>query len=132
MGNQASQDPTKAAGKPPWQITHAMKIFRLRVLLRATKEIPALPTYHGAVLYAMLAEANARASGEEPAIPDGLLLDAPEQLITSLEPNELYAFGFTLLAPSRQQAVQRCHQMVRGLRSVGTTIALTRRLIIPD
>lgn len=67
--------------------------------LRAAKEINTLPPYHGAVLYALLAEVNGRASGDEPAIPDGLLLDAPEQLITRLDPEDAYAFGFTLLAP---------------------------------
>lgn len=119
MSDPPNQQTRTAVNMPPWQLTNAMKIFRLRVLLRATKEIPALPTYHGAVLYATLAEANARATGEEPAIPDGLLLDSPEQLITSLQPDEQYAFGFTLLAPSRQQAVHRCQEIVRGLRIVG-------------
>jgi CRISPR-associated endonuclease Cas1 len=103
----------------PWQFANAMQIFRLRVMLRATKEISTLPPYHGAVLYATLAAANGRATGDEPAIPDGLLLDAPEQLITSLDPDDRYAFGFTLLAPSREQAARRCHELARGLRLVG-------------
>lgn len=103
----------------PWQFSNAMRIFRLRVMLRATKAIEKLPPYHGAVLYGLLAAANGRGTGDDPAIPDGLLLDAPEQLITSLDPDDRYAFGFTLLAPSREQAARRCHELARGLRLVG-------------
>lgn len=115
----ATNSQPNAGNAAPWQFANATQIFRLRVLLRATKEVERLPPYHGAVLYALLAEANARATGDEPAIPDGLLLDAPEQLITSLDSGEHYAFGFTLLAPSREEAARRCHEIARGLRLVG-------------
>ncbi len=107
------------ASDAPWQFTGATQFYRLRVMLRATREITGLPPCHGAVLYALLAEAYGRATGDEPAVPDGLLLDAPEQLITDLAPEDRYALGFTLLASSRDEAAQRCHQIARGLKVVG-------------
>lgn len=104
---------------PAERAAPATQFFRLSVVLHITGDTPRLHPCHGALLYALLAEAFGKATAEEPAMPDGLLLDAPEQARVALRTGDRYAFGFTLLAPDRGQAGQRLEYVVRGLRSVG-------------
>ncbi|ADB15819.1 CRISPR-associated protein Cas1 [Pirellula staleyi DSM 6068] len=95
-----------------------MQIFRVRVLLRI-KTATRMHAHHAAILYALLCEAHAAAHQIDPCIPDGLLLDAPEQARLMLAAGSKYAFGFTLLAPTERQACTVVDHLVRGLRKVG-------------
>lgn len=52
-------------------------------------------------------------------MPDGVLLDAPEQCRLHLARDDRYAFGLTLLAHSRREASERLDQLIDGLRKVG-------------
>jgi hypothetical protein len=56
---------------------------------------------------------------QDPGVPDGVLLDAPEQARLWLAKGSQFAFGLTLLAADRQAAGSLCDQWVDGLRQVG-------------
>ncbi len=80
------------------------------------------------IVHAVLAEANGRGHRTEPAVPDGVLLDAPEQCRVSLQPGDFYAFGFTLLAGSQTEADHRVGALIRGLHSLGDKAARGAKL----
>ncbi len=95
-----------------------IRICRLRFLLRLTG--PArLHAHHAAALYALVSEAYGRATDSEPVLPDGLMIDAPEQCRIQLRRDERYAFGATLIAGSELEAQLRVQRLARGLESVG-------------
>lgn len=71
------------------------------------------------MLYALVAAAYAAGTGHEPAIPDGLMLDAPEQARIDLRAGEPYAFGWTLLAPDGAAAARTTGAVLRGLVALG-------------
>src|SRR4051812_32396296 len=73
------------------------RVFRVRVLMQARDNIR-IHAFHAGTLYALVAAAASRGRQTPPGIPDGLLLDAPEQCRSVFEPGDRYAFGFTLLA----------------------------------
>jgi group II intron reverse transcriptase/maturase/CRISPR-associated endonuclease Cas1 len=93
-------------------------IFRVRIVLRITAPTR-LHAHHAAILYALLAQAHAQASGVNPCVPDGVLLDAPEQARLWLAKDSEYAFGFTLLAGDSAEATRLFDSLVRGLRKLG-------------
>jgi CRISPR-associated endonuclease Cas1 len=97
----------------------ATPFYRLRWLLRMNRPTR-LPCQHHAVLYAVLCAAAKAGPGEaESAIPEGLLLDAPEAARTELDAGENYSFGATWIGegPSRVAAI--AHQISAGLGRVG-------------
>jgi hypothetical protein len=93
------------------------RIFRVRIVLQTTEPIR-MHAFHAGTLYALLAAAASRGRQTALGIPDGLLLDAPEQCRSVFEPGERYAFGFTLLAHP-DQAPSLVTDVVRGLKELG-------------
>ena len=93
------------------------RIYRVRVVLQAMAPIR-MHAFHAGTLYALLAAAASRSRQAPPGIPDGLLLDAPEQCRSVLEPADRYAFGFTLLAHP-DQARLLVTDVIRGLKELG-------------
>ncbi len=88
-----------------------VKLHRIRIVLKMRK--PALlHPFHAPTIYALLCEANARGFNIKPAIPDGLMLDAPEQCRTDLRSGDEYAFGFALLTGSEQEANARVSAVI--------------------
>jgi hypothetical protein len=55
----------------------APQIFRVRILLEATAPVR-LHAHQAGILYGLLARAAGRSNALTPAVPDGLMLDAPE------------------------------------------------------
>jgi CRISPR-associated protein Cas1 len=90
--------------------------FRVRWLLRARSAWTLQPFPH-AILYALLCEATRGESA--PHLPEGLLLDAPEQCRDRVTAGESYAFGATLLEADTVRAARRLHQLADGLMRVG-------------
>lgn len=97
-----------------------MQIHRLRIVLRMTARAR-LHFHQAAEIYALLAHANGMASGMESALPDGLLLDVPEQGRLSVAAGNEYAFGFTWLAGSAQEAKGRFKRLIAALEEAGGT-----------
>ncbi len=93
-------------------------IFRLRLLLRP-KRAARIPPHHAALFYAMLCDANACRTGEEPAMPDGVLLDAPDQAIIYATPDHPISMGMTILVPSDTNPQPKLNGIIDGLRSLG-------------
>jgi CRISP-associated protein Cas1 len=100
-----------------------LDIHRLRIVIRMTAATR-LHLHHAAELYALLAHANGMASGIPSAMPDGLLLDAPERCRMSLAPGHEYAFGFTWLSGSPQEARGRIKRLIAALDEMGETRGL--------
>ncbi len=92
-------------------------VFRLRVLLRATRRISLRP-FQGGQLYGFLCEAFALGCKTRPGIPDGVMLDAPELSKTRVEAGELYAFGLTFVGFDVGSASLLAQQVVRGMRKL--------------
>jgi CRISPR-associated endonuclease Cas1 len=97
-------------------------VFRVRFLLRLTKSTR-MPAHHAAVLYALTSEAFGQADQRDPIMPDGVMLDAPEQCRTWLAKNDTYAFGLTILAGGVPDATSLADSIQRGLVQVGRRAA---------
>lgn len=100
-----------------------MLIHRFRFVFRMTGHAR-LCVHQAAEIYALLAYANGMASGVESAMPDGLLLDAPEQGRLRLAPGDEFACGGTWLAGSPDEARGRLKRLVAALNEVGGTRGL--------
>ncbi len=99
-------------------MAHHFRLYRIRVVLKIRKSV-SLHAFHAPVVYAVLCEANGRGFEIKPAIPDGMMLDAPEQCRTELREGDEYAFGFSLLAGSEQEGNSRISAVISGLHSLG-------------
>jgi len=99
-------------------VAHQVLLYRIRVVLKLRKAT-LLHAFHAPVVYAVLCEANGRGFKIKPAMPDGMMLDAPEQCRTDLRPGDEYAFGFNLLTGSEREAESRVSALIAGLHSLG-------------
>jgi len=89
--------------------------YRIRWVLRALRDV-GLPAHQGSVLYALIAEANRGADlRDSPALPDGFMLDAPEQCRVMVQAGEQFAFGGTLLEYGPREAGRRLEVIRAGL-----------------
>lgn len=95
-----------------------MQVFRVRIVLRMT-DTARMHAHHAAILYSLLSHAYGVARKSEPCIPDGVLLDAPEQARLWLAKDSPYAFGFTLLAAAPLEAGRLTDLLITGLRKAG-------------
>jgi hypothetical protein len=106
---------------PPPLVEPVTPFFRARWVLRLTRDVRLHP-HHGAVVYALLANAN-QGPGDPPSFPDGLLLDVPDQGRVVLRAGEPLAFGGTLIECSRPAAARRLLALGRGLARLGRRAA---------
>ncbi len=97
-----------------------MRFFRVRVVVEATAPVR-LHAQHGAAIYAWLAAAAGQERKGAPGLPDGLMIDAPEQCRVRIEPGEPYAFGFTLLDTDGNAAAGVLRTLVDGLAVLAAT-----------
>src|SRR5437763_1338150 len=104
------------AGNSSMERPMSIQVFRVRLVLQATDRI-FMHAFHAGNLYALLAAAQGKGSDGPSGVPDGVLLDAPEQCRARLDPEDTYAFGLTLLAGDR--AGPTLATLVRGLRLLG-------------
>ena len=93
-------------------------LFRIRVVIQLT-EFTKLHAHHAAVVHALIANAWGKVNDCDSVLPDGLLLDAPEQCRIQISAGQQYAFGFTLIDATRDQARSRISRLYDGIRSVG-------------
>lgn len=99
-------------------MTSGPQIFRFRVVLKPTRAVRLHPHQAG-LIYAVMAEANGLAQQIEPALPEGLMVEAVEQCRIRVAPYQPYAFGLTLLAGSPVEARDCCRSIRRGLNVLG-------------
>lgn len=99
-------------------MAHQVRLYRIRVVLKIRKSV-SLHAFHAPVVYAVLCEANGRGFDIKAAIPDGMMLNTPEQCRTELREGDEYAFGFSLLAGSEQEGNSRISAIISGLHSHG-------------
>ncbi len=99
--------------------------FAVRVVLQALDDVR-LHAHHAAALYGLLAAAFGAVRAGAEGIPDGVLLDAPEQCRTRVTRHERYAFGATLLAESPTAAQQLLGELATGLATLGARPAPDR------
>lgn len=102
-----------------------LAVFRVRVELEATAPVK-LHSFHGPAAYALLAAAHGRGRSTQPALPDGLMPDVPEQCRVRVDAGERYALGFTLLAPTPAAAGEVVRPLLDGLRAVGESAGPNR------
>lgn len=93
-------------------------LYRGRCVLRITRPTR-LHALHYPLLYATLAADWAVARNGPAAVPDGVLLDAPEQCRLDWERDARYACGLTILAADGVAAGERLDLLVAGLRKLG-------------
>lgn len=97
------------------------KVYCLRVVLRAKRAVY-LFAHHAATLYALVAESYACEVGGSPVVPDGLMLDVPEQCRRFVAKGDRYAFGFTWLESASAadgDGADRIAGLIEGLKKVG-------------
>ena len=93
--------------------------YRVRWTLRARSPW-SLHSHQHAILYALLCEAARGAAGDgAPHMPEGLLLDAPEQCRDRVAPGETFAFGATLVEADPLRAARRLQVLAGGLERIG-------------
>jgi CRISP-associated protein Cas1 len=88
--------------------------YRFRVVIAPDAPLDLHPHQAGLV-YAVLAAAYGHSSGTEDVLPDGLMLDAPEQCRVRVDAGAPFAFGFTLLRDTPQDALATMRALVDGL-----------------
>jgi len=91
--------------------------YRLRWVLRLAQPTH-LPVHQAGVVYALLAQAN-RTEEDATAIPDGLMLDVPEQCRIQVLGGELFAFGGTWIESQSSALQERLRALNRRLRALG-------------
>lgn len=92
--------------------------FRVRIMLLVTCDTT-LPTCHAGVLYALASAAWGKAARSASAMPEGFMLDAPEQGRRFLMAGQCYALGFAVLDRDGGAAAQRLAALIQGLSSLG-------------
>ena len=97
-------------------------------MLEMTGHARAYP-HHAPMLYALIAAAYHAATGHESAIPDGVMLDAPEQARTELRPGEPYALGWTIVAPDGAAAARTTDALLNGLAALGSKKAQNAKVL---
>ncbi|MCC6284458.1 MAG: CRISPR-associated endonuclease Cas1 [Phycisphaerales bacterium] len=107
------------------EFSSALRVLRVRFLLEATAEIQ-LATHQGAAVYATLAAAHGRATGQSPAMPDGIMPDAPEQCRSRLVAGDQYSMGCTILEEEPGRASSLVATLAAGLRKMGSDRTLRR------
>ncbi len=78
-----------------------------------------LHPHHAGLFYALLAAAYGQSKGCDDLLPDGLMLDAPEQCRVSVEAGEPLAFGFTLVRETPAESLATIRMLVGGLHHLG-------------
>jgi len=114
------------AGESP--LRPALQVFRLRVVLRITRRLQLQP-YQAMELYALLSHANGLAHNMPAAIPDGLILQAPELCRTLIHGGGEFAFGFTLLEEDAAVAGRRLRKLKQGLQQAGKQAGLPKAVL---
>jgi len=96
----------------------ATAIFRARVVIETSTKVD-LHANQSGLIYALFAAAYGESTNRDDVIPDGLMLDAPEQGRVAVAPGDPFAFGFTLLADGPDDAAIVVRSVVEGLRHLG-------------
>lgn len=97
----------------------SLQINRLRIILQPT-ELVRLKFHQAGLVYALIAEANGRALGIDPVLPDEILIEAVEQGRREIAPYHFWAFGMTLLAGSLAKRTEVMKRLRLGLKLVGS------------
>ncbi len=115
---QAVRPADQKDARPPRSARPRTLVFRIRILIRVTRRVE-LHYHHLPVVYALLANSNAASAGTKPEIPEGIMVDAPEQCRLVIGPDEEYAFGFSYLGETAKDAGELVWRLVKGLRRLG-------------
>ena len=95
-----------------------MRLHRFRVLIAPAKKIQLNP-HQAPLVYATLASAYGIGANCGSVLPDGVLVEAPEQGRVTVEADEPFAFGWTMLSVDHRDAQLRCSRIIAGLRQLG-------------
>lgn len=95
-----------------------LHVCRVRFLLEATGAAK-LNAHQAATVYALFAAAFGCVRGEDDAMPEGVMPDAPEQCRLRLTPGETYALGCTILEDEPGYAARLTRTLAKGLQQVG-------------
>ena len=95
-----------------------MRLHRFRVLVAPEKAIQLNP-HQAPLVYATLAAAYGIGANCGSVLPDGVLVEAPEQGRVLVEANDPFAFGWTMLSVDHRDAQLRCTRLINGLRQLG-------------
>ena len=96
------------------------QLYPVQISLTATSPF-SLHAHQAAILYSLLSHAGGLGSGAAPAMPDGVLLDAPEQSRMYYTTGERFNFGLTLVANSPAGARHLLQVLQQGLATIGST-----------
>ena len=94
------------------------QVFRFRVLIQPEERIELHP-HHAALVYATLANAYGIAAKCDSVLPEGAMVETPEQGRIIVHSDEQFALGWTLIAAARADARLRCNRLIDGLKQLG-------------
>lgn len=94
------------------------QVFRFRVVVQPEERIELNP-HHSALVYATLASAYGIAAKCDSVLPEGVMVEAPEQGRVLVHADEQFAMGWTLIAAGDADARLRCTRLVDGLKQLG-------------
>ncbi len=97
----------------------------LQLRLKAPRRIA---PHQAALVYALLCNAYGTRNDTKPGMPDGILLDAPDQGLRHLGPDSPLTIGLTTACPSIIHAHQTLEHLVEGLRMIGRRPTPDQRL----
>ncbi|TWU07975.1 reverse transcriptase/maturase family protein [Stieleria varia] len=102
-------------------------VTRIRFQIRPQQSRRVAP-HHAALVYALLCNAYAAKHHCEPAMPDGILLNAPDQGVRHLGPDCPLTIGLTAISPTIGQGHQTLQDLIDGLRAIGRRPPKSQRL----
>lgn len=103
---------TLATRAPSWAIA------RVQLALKVKRPV-SLPVHHAAMFYAMLCDAHHLVCGAAPAMPDGVMLSAPDQALTRASPRSPVNLGLTFFASNEYSVRQSALAVIDGLKRLG-------------
>lgn len=95
-----------------------MRLHRFRALIAPEHTIQLNP-HQAPLVYATLAAAYGLAAKCNSVLPDGVLVEAPEQGRVRVEPRQPLAFGWSMFSVDHRDARLRCDRLINGLRQLG-------------
>lgn len=104
-----------------------LRFFRVRWLLRPEQRVT-IPPQQAAMFYALICDAVAAQSDGAPAMPEGVLLAAPDQGQIVASPQRRLSLAATILDDDEASAAARIQRLHDGLVKLGRHPAKAQRL----
>ena len=115
----ASSQVGSRKGRSVLSIPRPFRIYPVSFELEFNRATRDVHPHHAALIYALLRSAWARTQGADAALPDGVLVQTPEQLRTRFDVHSRYRFGLQVIEYEKGKATEIVAHLWEGLEQIG-------------